>query len=408
MSIQTSSASTRSTEIDTEIHGSKSNQSPGPKSILLSENKQPSIEARRKTQKHVHFGEPESTSSPSHFVSGEPNIKARSSVAKKNDERLELTPEMRSVFKNITLGNLAFFDLVPSKRSEQHRHGINLDMVHPKTLHTPLTMALESKQIAIVVMLLVLGADPQTLNGREKSTLDYATPLCRNFLRFFVLRHKPEFYVEKSKPHERFLQWLNTVDAESGETMLSWAVRYGQVKMAGLLLLAGADFSGRNATGAAPLEVAARFGTLQIVDAMLEVWPQLASYAKLPYVKQAIVGAAEMNRPSVIAHLLAFFRAEFRARNEANDDDEDIESIDLHEIIPRNPHTEDEAFEFFMNNKPQPALTVGQLMHRASDNYLLTAKECRLLDLDKAELIARQMGHQRVVDIIAAHTMPRV
>lgn len=70
-------------------------------------------------------------------------------------------------------------------------------------------MALESKHIGIVVKLLVLGADPLTQNGREMPPSDYATPLCRMFLRFFNLRRQSEVKVEKSKPRERFLQLLN-------------------------------------------------------------------------------------------------------------------------------------------------------------------------------------------------------
>jgi hypothetical protein len=47
-------------------------------------------------------------------------------------------------------------------------------------------------------------------------------------------------------------------------------------------------------------------------------------------------------------------------------------------------------------------------MHRSSDRYLLTEKECWLLELDKAAKIAEKMGHQRVLDIFAAHREPRV
>jgi len=414
MSFPTSAAKTRSTEIGSLNRESKSVEGPDKNTDL------PFIGIPKFIEKIVHVSAPESISMPPPSASSTPIIKVRSKELIAADKEaalmptltptltLTLTPEMQSVFKNIDSGNLKFFDLVSGKRIERNVHGIDLDMVHPKTLHTPLTMALQSGQIEIAVMLLVLGADPLAVNGKEISPMEVASSLSRMFLRFFVLRRQSQVYVENSKSRERFLQLLNTVNADSGETMLSWAVMHRQDKLACLLILAGADFKCRNAKNAAPLEVAARYGSMQLVNAMIETWPQLASYAKLPYVKQAIVGATEMNRPSVIAHLLAFFRAEFRARNDENEDNADIDSIDLHEVISPSPQTEDEAFEFFMNDKPQPALTVQQLMHRSSDRYLLTEKECWLLELDKAAKIAEKMGHQRVLDIFAAHREPRV
>lgn len=410
MSFPTSAAKTRSTEIGSLNLESKSVEGHDKNTDL------PLIGIPKFIEKIVHVSAPESISMPSPSESSTPIIKVRSKVLIAADKEaalmptltITLTPEMQSVFKNIDSGNLKFFDLVPGKRIERNAHGIDLDMVHPKTLHTPLTMALQSGQIEIAVMLLVLGADPLAVNGKEIPPMEVASSLSRMFLRFFILRRQPEVKVENSKPRERFLQLLNTVNADSGETMLSWAVTHRQDKLACLLILAGADFKCRNAKNAAPLEVAARYGSMQLVNAMTETWPQLASYAKLPYVKQAIVGATEMNRPSVIAHLLAFFRAEFRARNDENEDNVDIDSIDLHEDIPPSPQIEDEAFEFFMNDKSQPALTVQQLMHRSSDRYLLTEKECWLLELDKAAKIAEKMGHQRVLGIFAAHREPRV
>lgn len=406
MSHRTPSTKTRSTEIATEARASESHDAPNQSSKLDGQIKQPVIGSKKSTKKPVLVSAPEGLTSTTPSGTSDPIIKTRNAVLTEENEA-QLTPEMHSLFRSIGTGEQAFFDLVPSKRVEQNRHGLNLNVVHPKTLHTPLTMALQNKQFEIAAMLLVLGADPLVLNSQGKLPSDYATPLCRMVLRFFYLRGQPEVRIENAEPRKRFLQLLNALDNDSGETMLSWALMQRQDKMAALLISDGADYASRNAKGAAPLEVAARYGSMQLVDAMLEVWPQLASRPKLPYLKQAIIGAVEMNRPALLAHLLRFFRAEFRA-NEADENNDDIDSIDLHEKIPPNPETEDDAFEFQKNAKLQSPLTVSQLMQRSSDSYLLTEKECWLLGLEKAELLAKEMGHQRVLDIFAAHTKARV
>ena len=375
------------------------------------DSRQPVLESRQLTGNPLRISELRIVISTSSSGSSVPIVNARKNVQIEDDDeelvKRQLTPEMRSVFKNIQSGELKFFDLVPGKRFERHIHDIDLDLVHPKTLHTPLTMALQSGKIRIAVYLLVLGADPLALDGHEKPPSDYATPLCKMFLRFFNLRRQPAVRIDNSEPRKRFLQLLNAQDAGSGETMLSWAVMQRQDKMAALLISEGADFASRNAKGLAPLEVAVRCGSLQIVRAMLDVWPQLASRPKLPYLKQAIMGAVETDRPAVLACLLSFFRAEFRA-NEADQGDQDMDSIDLHEVIPRNTQTEDDALEFFIKAKLPPALTVQQLMLRTSVNFLLTEHECWLLGLDNAELLAKQMGHQRILELLAARTLPHV
>lgn len=374
------------------------------------DSRQPVLESRQLTGNPLRISDLRIVISTSSSGSSAPILNARKNVQIEDDDeelvKRQLTPEMRSVFKNIQSGELKFFDLVPGKRFERHTHGIDLDLVHPKTLHTPLTMALQNGQIGIAVCLLVLGADPLALDGHEKPPSDYATPLCKMFLRFFNLRRQPAVRIDNTDPRDRFLQLLNAQDAGTGETMLSRAVMQRQDKMAALLISEGADFASRNAKGLAPLEVAARCGSLQIVRAMLDVWPQLASRPKLPYLKQAIMGAVETDRPAVLACLLSFFCAEFRA-NEADEGNEDRDSIDLHEVIPRNTQTEEDALEFFMKAKLPPALTVQQLMHRTSDNCLLTEHECWLLGLDRAELLAKQKGHQRILELFAARTLPR-
>lgn len=409
MSIQTSSTSSRSTEILSKGQSSALNQASGLKSILISDIKQPVMRPNKHPQKNVHFGELEGTGSTLAFSSSDLTIKTRSTTLNDVDVKQTLAPEVQSLFTSIASGNLAFFDLVPGKAAGRKTHNIDLELVHPKTLHTPLTMALQNKQIKIAVSLLVLGADPLALDGHEKSPADYATPLCRMFIRFFNLRRQPVVRVENSEPRKRFLQLLHAQDADTGETMLSWAITQRLDKMAALLIFDGADYSGRNAKGAAPLEVATRYGSVQIVNAMLEVWPQLATRPKLPYLKQAIMGAVEMDRPALLASLLVFFSAEFRA-NEASEglaSSEDHVSIDQNEVIPRNARTEDEAFEFFMKAKLAPALTIQQLMLKTKDSYLLTEHECWLLGLDKAQQRATEMGHQRILELLAARTSPR-
>lgn len=413
MSFHPSSTPVRPKEIVSESQSPDSegaatgSKQPGETGQPVLESRQPIAHPLRiKDLKSVKSTSTNTSKSKSSYASSAAVFNARKRIRFEVDESQELTPEMCSVFKKIQSGELAFFDLVSGNRTEREIYGIDLDMVHPETLHTPLTLALQSGQIGIAVYLLVLGADPLGLDGHEKPPSDYATALCRMFLRFFNLRRQSAVRIDNSEPRNRFLQLLNTLDVGSGQTMLSWAVMQRQDKVAALLIAEGADYVSRNASAYAPLEVATRCGSLRIVRAMLDRWPQLASRPKLPYLKQAIIGAVEMDRPAILACLLSFFRAEFRAA-EASEDEEDVDSIDLHEIILRNSQTEDDAFEFFMKAKLPLALTVQQLMRKTSNNYLLTEHECWLLGLEKAALLAKKMGHQRILEIIAAQTLPR-
>jgi len=139
---------------------------------------------------------------------------------------------------------------------------------------TPLIRAINSGQLTLVRLLLKAGAD---VNLAQTSTKSW-TPL------MYACAH-PQILQELLAAGGNANARSGTYELASpfggqkllgGETALHLATKANQLEAVNLLLQAGADVEARDATGAAPLDVALRFGTAtEVAEALVQTGAKL-------------------------------------------------------------------------------------------------------------------------------------
>lgn len=300
---------------------------------------------------------------------------------------------MQALFQDIENGKKDGLGKLPTWRLGQLDSGIYINMPHPASLKTPLTLALDKKLPDIAIALLLLGADPDAQDGHGRAPAALANALEKRFLRFFALFAKAAAPSQDSKARQEILALLNTIEPTSGETMLGRAITMRNEELAERLIAQQADLLMKNADGKTPLDIAAGCGTLSMIHTLLEFWsaePQ--SDRHCAFLHSAICEAVAADRPMVVAECLSVFRTSYR------------EESATHAGAGR--HRED-AYHFFLSGQRPADLSVREAMQRTTNDYVLNEQECVQLALPKIEALAIKLDRNKVSEVIAAHTKPR-
>lgn len=310
---------------------------------------------------------------------------------------------METLFKRIQEGDRKFLQQLPAGSTKQKKIGIFIDEAHDKSGRTPLTAALLRGQTDIVVDLLMLGADPRIADGhgRTPKELAGANSMARIALEFIITRCKHHGPCQVGSEQDRkYQKLLAKIDLGTGHNLLTWAISQDHIKLVAKLIDSGADFRVCNRSGRSALAEACVSGRLAIVSEILDRWPTVVSNLNRHYLIAALRGAAEANRPMVLAHLLSFFRDEFRLQNFDESEAPDENPLD---IIAPNPQNQQDSYCFILGGKLQSSAAVGELKRRTSDHWMLTPAESRLLELPKILAYAQKNDLVKIVDIIHAH-----
>ena len=312
---------------------------------------------------------------------------------------------MEPIFWGVRCGQLDVLDLVPSKRHEQRALGIDIDMPHPQTGQTLLTLALKTKQTDMVVHLLLRNAAPEQRDANGDSSYDFASDFCSQLLVYFAMRLEPSVRFIGSQEESDFLALINGVDRETGETLLSWSIKARHDKLAALLLKDGAKIRVKNQQGKTALEVAAECGSVAIIRILFKHWPNLPKYPKdMRILRKAMALAVRADRPYIIAECLSFYRDYWRRLQEPDyDSDEDSGDPDW----AATKAGELAAHHYFLYGQALTMPTTAELERRTTDDFLLTSKQRVSLGLDEIEVLAIQLNRPRVLEMIAAHCKPK-
>ncbi len=303
------------------------------------------------------------------------------------------TKRMQVLFQDIESGRKDVLDTIPTWRDDQIESGVYIDMPHPTSLQTPLTLALEKKRPDIAMALLLLGADPVAQDGKGMRPCACATPLEARFLRFFALLSIASTSSGVPEAHQEILTLVNSVEPKSGKTMLGWAIEMRNDALVERLMAHQTDLFKDDAEGKAPLDFATRCGTLSLIQTLLTVWSALPkSGLHCVYLRSAICEAVVADRPMVVAECLSVFRTCYR------------EESALHAGAGR--HRED-AHHFFLRGLQPADLDVREAMRSTTNDYVLNEQECVLLGLPVIEALAIKLDRNKVSEVIAAHTKPR-
>ena len=309
---------------------------------------------------------------------------------------------MSSLFEAIDGQDLGYFKALSFDDAKRDAEGIDLDGIDPGTRCTPLTWALECDQTDIAVELLFKGADPSISDGKGRLPAALASPLLKIFIEFFERFHLSADE-RKSPLHEEFLQYLDAVDFSSGHTMLSWAIERKHDELAAFLIRKRANLTLKNKHGHSALESAARAGSLDILDKILEKWPRLSGPDSLNLFRSALVCTVDRGRPQVIAALLSFFRRRYRAASLRHLSEKSLENYLIQEGKKRGSALSSEAYAYGVSPSRHYALTTERALSRASDACLLTDDEYKLLDMGGIWRLAEKSGNQQVLQMLAAH-----
>jgi hypothetical protein len=315
---------------------------------------------------------------------------------------------MEKLFDRIEKNDREYVQRLPSLGAGQKKQGIFIDQANAGSGRTPLTAALIRGHLDIAIDLLMLEADPRVADGNGRTPEKVAGPhsIASMVLQFMIIRSQhgaPR--TTASETDKKYQKLFAKVDLGSGHTLLSWAISQQHNKLAGLLIQSGADFRICNRFGRSALAEACVSGSLAIVSVILDGWPTLASDMNRHYLIAALHGAAEANRPMVMAQLLTFFRDEFRLQQSDTSEANDERPL---EKITRSAQTQQDSYRFVFEGKSHSPATVEQLKRRTTDHWLLTPDESRLLELPKLLAYAQSKELPKIVEIIHAHAKLRV
>lgn len=312
-------------------------------------------------------------------------------------------PPMKRLFLRIDANDREFVRQLPALRSKQMKLGIFLDEPDPVSGRTPLTAALLRGHLDLAADLLLLGADPQLADARERVPVEIAgkDSMGAMVLQFMSLQQMHGVpHITGSKAERDFQQLLTKIDSHTGHTLLTWAISRRHHELVEQLLEGGPDFRVYNRFVRTALEEACASGSLEVVVLLLDAWPTLVSNMNRRYLTDAIRVAAESNRPMVLAQLLSFFRTEFRLRKVDQDKELDENPLDK---CSSDRSTQNEVYRSFLGVSPEKQPTIEKIMRRTHDNFLLTADESRLLRLNEIVAFAKEKRLQKIVEIIHAH-----
>lgn len=310
---------------------------------------------------------------------------------------------MKRLFLRIDANDREFVRQLPALRSKQMKREILLDEPDPASGSTPLTAALIRGHLDLAADLLLLGADPQLADARERVPVELAGTdsmgvMVLQFMSLQKMHGVP--HMTGSKADRDYQQLLTKIDPYTGHTLLSWAISRRHHRLVERLLECGPDFRVYNRSVRTALEEACASGSLEAVALLLDAWPTLVSDMNRRYLADAIRVAAESNRPMVLAQLLSFFRTEFRLRKVDKDTDLDESPWDQ---CSSDASTQNEVYRSFLGISSEKQATIEKIMRRTHDNFLLTEDESRLLGLNEILAFAKGKGLQKIVEIVHAH-----
>lgn len=318
-----------------------------------------------------------------------------------------VTPEagwspMEKLFDRIEKNDRLFIRQLPVRSKDRQKQGYAMEARDPASGCTPLTAALMRGYLDLAVDLLVLGADPEGVDGKGRHPLAVARPdsMAAMLLEFVIAWSQHGKAGPKAKAEiSAWQKLLIKIDPGTGHTLLTWAVSHQHHRIVELLVASGADLRACNRFGVTALEAACRSGKIESLSVLLDAWPALVSDLHRPYLVSAIRAAAAADRPMVLAQLLSFFRDEFRFRQ--LDLPDNVDDHPLHPVLP-DPLTQQELYRAFLGSRAE-AWNLATLMRRTSDDFLLTEDESRLLKLNDVLAEAQQQDRQNIVAIIRAH-----
>lgn len=310
---------------------------------------------------------------------------------------------MKRFFLRIDANDREFVRQLPILRSKQMKLGIFLDEPDPASGSTPLTAALMRGHLDLAADLLLLGADPQLADAKERVPVELAgtDSMGAMLLQFMSLQEMHGIpHRTGSKAERDYQQLLARIDPHTGHTLLTWAISRRHQLLVERLLECGPEFRVYNRFVRTALEEACASGSLAAVALLLDAWPTLVSDMNRRYLTDAIRVAAESNRPMVLAQLLSFFRTEFRLRQVDQDNEPDENPWDQ---CSSDASTQNEVYRSFLGSRPAKQATIEKIMRQTHDNFLLTEGESRLLGLSGIAAFAEKKGLQKIVEIVHAH-----
>lgn len=334
------------------------------------------------------------------FNGGSPVISHSNPVLAVSDSSLS---PMKRLFLRIDANDREFVQQLPILRSKQMKLGIFLDEPDPASGSTPLTAALMRGHLDLAADLLLLDADPQLADAKERVPVELAgaDSMGAMVLQFMSLQKMHGLpHMTGSKADRDYQQLLTKIDPHTGHTLLTWAISRRHQPLVERLIESGPDFRVYNRFVRTALEEACVSGSLWVVTLLLDAWPTLVSDMNRRYLTDAMRVAAESHRPMVLAQLLAFFRTEFRLRKVDQDQDLDENPLDQ---CSSDASTQNDVYRSFLGSSPEKQATIEKIMRRTHDNFLLTEDESRLLGLNGIVAFAKEKELQKIVEIIRAH-----
>ena len=310
---------------------------------------------------------------------------------------------MEGLFKRIEAGDRKYVQQLPAGSAKQKKIGIFIDEANVKSGRTLLTAALIRGHLDIAVDLLMKGADPRVAdrNGRAPKEIAGTNSMADIVLQFMIMCRKDDGPGKLGSETDKNLQaLLAKIDIGTGHNLLTWAISQDHVELVAMLIGSGADFRVCNRLGRSALAEACVSGRLAIVSEILDRWPTLVCRPNRPYLIAALRCAAEANRPMVLAHLLNFFREEFRIQQLEDSELPDENPLD---VITPNPKNQQDSYCFILGSKAQVSATLEEMEHRTTDNWRLTSQESRLLKLPEILTYAQKNDRTKIVEIIHAH-----
>ncbi len=314
---------------------------------------------------------------------------------------------MQKFFERIEKNDRQYVQQLPSAYREREHLGIFIDHCHVTTGLTPLTAALQHGHIDLAVDLLLLGADPSVVdrNGRSPQQIASRDDMASMVIQFFQLSESlidASSSGTSSKPGVKkdLNKLLIKIDIKTCHTLLTWSISKHHDELVEQLIDSGADIRVANRFCRDALEEACVSGSIATVCLLLDTLIRQELELELAQLIACMLRATNANRPMVLARLLSFFRDEFRLRK--IDAPEVLEENPLNPIVSI-PSTQQDAYRWFLISEPVPPASLDTLMHRTSNNFVLTKEESQQLRLNEIVAFAKDRGLNKIVEIIHAH-----
>lgn len=310
-------------------------------------------------------------------------------------------PTAAELFARIRANDREFVQQLSAFAGKQPDFSRLLEYPDTKTGRTPLTTAIDSGHLDLAVDLMMLGASPSAEDFRGNAPVEIVAgsgmPM---MLMQFMLWHEKQGAPSARPADQQLQKQLDAIDSETGHTLLTWAIAQRHDALVELLIDSGADVRTNNKHKRDALQEACTSGSVATVCRLLQGWTEPGAELRPQEVVAAIGCAVRADRHMVLAQLLSFFRDEYRFRQGGLPSAADENP--LNPVTP-NPMMQRDAYGLFFGTRHASSATMDVLIHRTSDNFLLTENESLLLHLDKIVVWAGKENKTKIVEVIHAH-----